>query len=158
MWICGDTYRVKLTGCDTDHALGLVEGSVPPGAGPGPHIHAREDETFYILSGRLDIEADGHTLVGKPGDLVFVPRGTVHRFINRGTHPARLLFFYTPAGFEQFFLDVGVPAAVGQTPPQRTRDEHARIARRALDYGWLSGETAEPNRPTRPAHNQVAAS
>ena len=29
----------------------MMEAIVPPGHGPPPHIHSREDEAFYVLEG-----------------------------------------------------------------------------------------------------------
>src|ERR1700754_3843878 len=37
----------------TAGAFALVEASVPPGGGPPPHLHTREDEAFYLLDGEL---------------------------------------------------------------------------------------------------------
>jgi mannose-6-phosphate isomerase-like protein (cupin superfamily) len=43
------------------------------------HAHANEDELFLVVRGRLRIELrDGEVTLG-PGELVIVPRGTVHR-------------------------------------------------------------------------------
>jgi hypothetical protein len=39
--------------------------------------------------------------------LVFIRRGTTHRFHNPGIHPARMLFLYTPGGPEGMFTEGG---------------------------------------------------
>ena len=56
-----------------------------PGLAPRNH---RTDSIDYgvILSGEIDMELDGTSVHLKAGD-VFVQRGTVHDWINRGTAP-----------------------------------------------------------------------
>jgi hypothetical protein len=44
IWAVGDTYSFKVTGTETDGMLTVFEASVPPGAGPPPHIHHDADE------------------------------------------------------------------------------------------------------------------
>ena len=38
-------------------------------------------------------------------DVVFLLRGTVHRFHNPGIQPAKLVFIYTPGGAEGLFVE-----------------------------------------------------
>jgi quercetin dioxygenase-like cupin family protein len=56
-----------------------------PGLAPRNH---RTDSIDYgvILSGEIDMELDGTSVHLKAGD-VFVQRGTIHNWINRGTAP-----------------------------------------------------------------------
>ena len=42
------------------------------------HKHDREDEFFFVLEGRLDIELEDRTLRLDPGKAFTVPRGVVH--------------------------------------------------------------------------------
>jgi oxalate decarboxylase/phosphoglucose isomerase-like protein (cupin superfamily) len=39
----------------------MVEVEVQPGNGPPPHIHHREDETFYVLDGNSSFLHGEHT-------------------------------------------------------------------------------------------------
>jgi quercetin dioxygenase-like cupin family protein len=116
-WFSGDVYTVKATAADTNGSLGAVDASVPPGGGPVPHTHPGHDEIFYLLSGSLEFLDGEETFVAGPGDLVFVPRGHRHRFTNTGLHPARMLFFYTPGGVEQVFVEGGDNPVAGQQVP-----------------------------------------
>jgi quercetin dioxygenase-like cupin family protein len=54
VWVVGDHYTVKCSGEDTGGAFTLIEVLVPPGSGPPPHIHRREDEMFYVLAGEFE--------------------------------------------------------------------------------------------------------
>ena len=57
---------VCLTGADTGGAYCLLEVSLAPGIGVPRHIHTREDETYYVISGELEVII---------GDEVFVLKG-----------------------------------------------------------------------------------
>lgn len=106
-WFSGDVYTVKLEAKATNGTVGLIEASVPPGGGPPPHIHNHADETFYLLNGELEFLEGERTFTARTGDLVFVPRGATHRFLNTGIRTATMLFFYTPGGPEGLFLEGG---------------------------------------------------
>ena len=50
--------------------------------GAPPHIHAKEDEHFYVLSGNVEfLDRDKVVSVG-PGGLLVLPRGNLHGFWN----------------------------------------------------------------------------
>jgi quercetin dioxygenase-like cupin family protein len=104
-WGPGDHYTFLVTGEETGGAYFAMEALVPPGGGPPPHIHTREDETFYLLEGNVEFLLGEEIIVAGPGDFVNVPRGTVHRFRNTGTETARLVLTFTPAGIERWFKE-----------------------------------------------------
>ena len=99
-----------ITGEQTGGAFFMAEVSVPPGGGTPPHIHHREEETFYLQQGTLTIQVGGKTLNASPGDFVHLPRGIVHCFRNTGTVDTKFLLVVTPAGLEKFFAEVFYPA------------------------------------------------
>ena len=43
------------------------------------HKHDREDEFFFVLSGRLLLDLEGRTVELSPSQGLVVPRGVVHR-------------------------------------------------------------------------------
>src|SRR5918997_3902045 len=100
-WGPGDHYTFFVTGEESGGAYFAREALVPPGGGPPPHVHTREDETFYVLAGEVEFLLGEELTVAGPGDFVNVPRGTVHRFRNTGTETARIVLTFTPAGIEQ---------------------------------------------------------
>ena len=51
--LVGDVYRFLATGEDTNGKYALFEALVPPGGGPPPHVHSREEEGFYVLEGEI---------------------------------------------------------------------------------------------------------
>lgn len=102
----GVLYRILISSAQTGGALSLVDSMSPLGSGPPKHIHEAEDETFYIITGRLKFFLDGQTMVRGPGEAVFVPRGKVHTFQVIGDQPCRHLAMLTPGGFENFFVEM----------------------------------------------------
>ena len=68
--------------------------------GPPPHVHAREDDAFYVLEGGLVFAADGEEVVAGPGTFVLVPPGVEHTFENRTDEVARFVNVHAPAGFD----------------------------------------------------------
>ncbi len=102
-WGPGDVYKFLVTGEETGGAYFAMEALVPQGGGPPPHIHSREEETFYILEGLVDFRLGDDLVTAGPGDFVNVPRGQVHNFHNSRPEPARIILTFTPAGIERFF-------------------------------------------------------
>src|SRR6266705_3164355 len=88
VWGPGDLYSLLATGEETNNAFFQFEAFVPEGGGPPAHVHSREDESFYIVSGRLEILLGDKTYQAKTGDFVYIPRGTIHRFKNVGRDAA----------------------------------------------------------------------
>ena len=52
-------------------------------------------------------------------DLIFKPREQWHTFWNAGDTPARILEIISPAGFENYFRELGEELASGRPDPQR---------------------------------------
>lgn len=73
---------VDVTVLAANTTTGAYEITVQKGAegmGPPPHSHDW-DESFYVLSGSVEMVCDGHAVLCQPGSLVHVPGGTVHAF------------------------------------------------------------------------------
>ncbi len=91
------TLRILISGNNTGGSLAVFEDIVQPGIGPGRHIHHGQDETFFFLEGRFDVEIDGVLHHMQPGDVAFIPRETVHTFKNVGDSAGRLRYIFSPA-------------------------------------------------------------
>ena len=134
--LVGDVYRFLATGEDTNGKYAMWEAIVPPGGGPPPHVHSREEEGFYILEGEITFEIGGERLVATPGTFANMPVGTPHSFKNESDRPARMLISVAPAGLEGMFFEFGVPLAEGVTtasPP--TMEEIEKLLAIAHKYG-----------------------
>jgi quercetin dioxygenase-like cupin family protein len=126
--VAGGRYTIKASGEDTGGAYALIEMFLPPSSGPPPHLHAREEEAFYILEGSLLFQVGADSLTAGPGAYVKAPRGVRHAFKNVGTAPARVLMLVTPAGMEKFFEEIGQP--VGETPSAQALEKVKEVAPR----------------------------
>ena len=136
IWVVGDRYTIKCSGNDTGGAFALIEAVVTPGNGPPPHIHSREDEAFYVLEGEVQFHADGSSFTATSGAWVTLAKGSLHYFENTGSTPARMLILVTPAGLEDFFLEVGREAIEGEPAPVLpTPEDIQRLIETAPKYG-----------------------
>src|SRR3954465_618051 len=111
--VVGDVYRFLGTGGDTNGKYALWEALVPPGGGPPPHVHSREEEGFFVLEGEITFTVSGERVVASAGTVANMPVGTPHSFKNEGDRPARMLISVAPAGLENMFFEVGTPLAEG---------------------------------------------
>lgn len=134
--VLGDVYRFLATGADTNGKYAQWEAIVPPGGGPPPHVHSREEEGFFVLEGEITFTVNGERVVATAGTFANVPVGTPHSFKNESDRPARMLISLAPAGLERMFFEVGVPLAEGATtaaPP--TKDDIEKLLTAAPKYG-----------------------
>jgi quercetin dioxygenase-like cupin family protein len=135
-WGPGVCLRFLATGKDTNGAYTQVEHVVAPGGGPPAHLHQREDETWYVVEGRVEFRIGDVTLLAQPGDYLRGPRGTAHVFQNVGERTARVLITFVPAGIEHFFMEVFQPVGDRATPPPAPPAELiARMIQAAPRYG-----------------------
>lgn len=129
----GDKYTIKVGSAETRGAMGLIEVVVPPLSGPPMHTHNNEDEAFYILDGKFEVVANDRELTVESGGFIYLPRGTLHRFRNIGDKHSKLLLLFTPAGFEKYFLEVGLPVAEHSTPPPA--EQYPQDVARSVEIG-----------------------
>ena len=99
----GGPLTFKVRGEQTGGALTAFENVIAPGDGPPLHVHAKEDEAWYVIDGELRFQLGDDRAAAHAGSFVFVPRGVPHCFVNAGSEPARILVLFTPAGMERFF-------------------------------------------------------
>jgi quercetin dioxygenase-like cupin family protein len=136
VWVVGDRYTIKCSGNDTGGAFAMIEAIVPPGNGPPPHIHSREDEAFFVLEGELEFHSDGRSFTAGCGAWITLAKGSLHYFKNIGSTPARMLIMVTPSGLENFFLEVGSEAiAKDAEPVVPTPEDIQKLVNTAPKYG-----------------------
>jgi quercetin dioxygenase-like cupin family protein len=125
--VVGDTYRILITGKETDGAFATIDMLIPPGGGPGPHSHAHFQESFYVIDGEIEVKSEGSaTYTAKKGSFVNIPKGgIVHCFKNKTDQIAHLLCVVVPAGLEGFFEEIGKPVAIGSFLAPPVMDEEA---------------------------------
>jgi quercetin dioxygenase-like cupin family protein len=98
-------------------AVTVLETTNAPGFGPPLHRH-HETEVFRVLEGQYLFEVDGRRFEAKTGDLISVPGGAAHAFVNITHEPAKQHILMVPGmDAERFFIDLGELFSAG--PPSR---------------------------------------
>jgi mannose-6-phosphate isomerase-like protein (cupin superfamily) len=136
-WHFGGLLTYLAEGAETAASYCLIEAVLKPGDEPPPHVHSREDELFYVLNGRFDVHVGDQSFEVKEGGCVFMPRGMPHAFIIQSPR-IHLLALFTPAGIEEAFRAVCVPAPVLDLPAEPvepTSESLERSKRRLLELG-----------------------
>ena len=132
----GTSARFVIAGDDASKRFALVEHPMQPRALAAPmHRHHREDEYSFVLEGSIGALLGDSVVIGHPGDLIFKPREQWHTFWNAADTPARVLEIISPAGFENYFLELGAELINGPPDPQRLA---ALCVRYALDMDMSS--------------------
>ena len=114
-WSLGGRFTVKVAEAHSEGRFALVEAVAFQSTEPPLHIHHREDEAWYVLDGHMTFYVGEQVMEAGPGAFVYAPKGIPHTF-TVDVEPTRVLVFASPAGFEQFALDLGHPAT-DDTPP-----------------------------------------
>ncbi len=74
----------------------VVLMSVAPGSEIGEEVHDDVDQVLVFVEGTGEAVLEGQSSGVEPGDLVFVPAGTRHNFVNRGDTALKLYTIYSP--------------------------------------------------------------
>ncbi|WP_400190519.1 cupin domain-containing protein [Hymenobacter sp. B81] len=101
----------------TGGSFALLDITLPRGSEPPRHRHTREDETFYVLDGRVQFAVGDEVVTGEAGQAVFAPRNVAHHFTIL-TPQARMLTLITPGEFANYFLEFSSPIAEAPTQLQ----------------------------------------
>ena len=117
------------TGASTNGQFGLYRWDMgPERAGPGTHFHRTISESFFLLSGTVQL-FDGDRWTGATaGDFLFVPEGGLHAFRNESGEPASMLILFAPgAPRERYFEELAQIAASGrELTPEEWTELYAR--------------------------------
>jgi mannose-6-phosphate isomerase-like protein (cupin superfamily) len=100
------------TGDTTDGRFGLYRWDFKgPPSGPDPHFHRSISESFFVLSGTVQLHDGKGWRDGHPGDFLYVPEGGIHGFRNESGEPASMLILFAPgAPREDYFERVATTA------------------------------------------------
>ena len=135
-----------LSGADTGGAYCLLEVSAAPGISVPRHTHTREDESYYVLSGELEVVVGEQAFVLKAGDTLMAPRNIPHQLRNPGGTENHFLLIFSPSGFEEFVMATAIPApdnAAAPTERQLQAGDSSvavqNVHKLATEYGILFG-------------------
>jgi quercetin dioxygenase-like cupin family protein len=113
----------------------LVRMHLPAGDMPPLHVHEREDETFYVLSGSMTLwVGDEPPVTLAPGSYALAPRGVPHTY-KAGPDGAVGLVSSLGGGFAAFLREAGTPALRPELPVLDGPPDADRLARVAAAHG-----------------------
>lgn len=140
------------TAQETAGTFSVMEQLCAHQSGPPLHLHATQDETFYVIDGTIEFYAGGQTMTATPGAFIAIPMGTPHWF-KVTSESARVLNAYYPAGFEQVIMGTSHPTTERTLPPANLPPlDWEKGVRLAKEYGmvFLKEEPAPVTDPNAP--------
>lgn len=102
--VLGDQVTLKLASADSPFGQAIVMVDVPPGSGTPCVTHDKEEETYLLLEGQMEMYTLKETHQLNPGDLVHLPPLTPHGYRNVSDKPARLVAWTVGGPMDQFFI------------------------------------------------------
>ena len=131
---------VCLAGADTGGAYCLLEARLAPGMSVPRHTHTREDETYYVLAGELEVIVGDGSSFSRQG-IPSSRRATLP--INcaiLATLENHYLLVFSPSGFEEFLKATAVPAPDNAPAPTEPPAVAVRgVLELAADYAIRFG-------------------
>ena len=102
----GTTVSYLATGESTGGLFGLYRWECgAESTGPNPHFHRSIAESFYVLTGVIQIFDGDRWVDAEPGDWVHVPPGGVHAFHNRSGEPSSMLLHFAPGAPREGYFE-----------------------------------------------------
>ncbi|UKT63071.1 cupin domain-containing protein [Pedobacter mucosus] len=122
--VAGNTYKIIISGKETNGEYAVIDMLVPSFCGPGPHAHPEIQEAFYILDGEIEFVTEEGKINAKKGTFINIPKGgLIHQFKNLKKNLAHMLCIVTPAGMEEMFEEIGTPVEANEFLPQTEMNE-----------------------------------
>lgn len=115
-----------------DVHMSMVISEVPPGGAIPVHLHQREDEIIFLHTGRGLVTLGDARVPSAAGAMLYAPRGVWHGIENTGPEVITWCAIWSPAGFEQYFKEIGTP--LGDSRPAPSAEAVAAAARK---YGMV---------------------
>lgn len=137
-----------LAGSESGSPVGVIDYTIAPGFSPPPylHRHTREDAGWVVVEGTVEFHlGDGSTVTAEAGSSFVHPRGCWFRWRNPDPdRPARAICWFSPAGFEQFFVDVATAATEHVAAGGSMEEFGPRLAALRQTYGMEPHPSAGP--------------
>jgi mannose-6-phosphate isomerase-like protein (cupin superfamily) len=101
-----DATMYHLPGRDWSYCIGPLNSDAknvvlgvslfPPGSAPAGHVHPKEEEVIYIVSGHGKLVTPEETVALSPGVAVFIPVGLHHATVSDGPESLELISVFSP--------------------------------------------------------------
>jgi mannose-6-phosphate isomerase-like protein (cupin superfamily) len=121
------------TGATTSGKFGLYRWDMgTQRGGANAHFHRTISESFFVLSGTVQLFDGKDWVDGHPGDFVYVPEGGLHGFRNESGEPASMLILFAPGAPREAYFEGLVEMAEGRWKPSEEElqaffEEHDNI-------------------------------
>jgi mannose-6-phosphate isomerase-like protein (cupin superfamily) len=99
----GET-SAEFEGHEHDAGVSFIAIDAPPGSGPRLHRHPYA-EVFVVQEGVAEFTAGEETIEARAGQVVVVPAGVPHRFVNAGTGRLRQIDLHASDRFVTEWLE-----------------------------------------------------
>ncbi|ANZ20477.1 cupin [Streptomyces noursei ATCC 11455] len=109
-------------------------------AGAKTRFHKAMSESFYVLSGELELVNGEKWVTGRAGDFLYVPVGGLHAFKNVTDEPMSMLMLFSPgAPREEFFERVAEMSQRGSEELKEFRVRHDSYFEEDFGAGFGAG-------------------
>jgi mannose-6-phosphate isomerase-like protein (cupin superfamily) len=130
----GGTAEYLATGESTSGQFGLYRWNMSPArSGPDPHFHRTISESFFVISGTIELFDGTSWIDGRAGDFLFVPEGGIHGFRNVSGEDASMLILFAPGAPREDYFETLARVSSGEA---LTDDERAAFMLRH-DTFWV---------------------
>jgi quercetin dioxygenase-like cupin family protein len=135
LWILGGLYTYRALPSETATYL-LVDVEGPRGLAAPLHFHERDDEGFYVQSGKIGFVVGDRKIEASAGSFILAPKGVHHTFVF-ASDDAKLLLLLSPGSdHERLFRAIGEPGGRREIPPPPSRSpDFERLAATAAKHG-----------------------
>jgi quercetin dioxygenase-like cupin family protein len=133
LWFLDNLAYVHIDGAQTGEAVSVVELAGRRGGMPPLHIDHRNDETVYVVAGRMTLFVGNREIALGAGQATVAPRGVPHAY-RIESEQARWLVINTPAGFERFLREASEPAPADELPPPARSVDLGAVVELAAAY------------------------
>ena len=128
------TAEYLATGASTNGQFGLYRWDMSPApSGPDPHFHRSISESFFVISGAVELYDGQAWIDAGPGDFLFVPEGGIHGFRNESGEHASMLILFAPGAPREDYFETLARVSFGES---MTDDERAAFMLRH-DTFWV---------------------
>jgi quercetin dioxygenase-like cupin family protein len=105
----GIIHKILVDSNQTDNKYAIVEITFPQGEESEIplHKHGNEALIMHVIEGNFVFKYGKETLKGNEGTVLKFEKDIAHSYRKTGEDQGKLLVTYTPAGFENFFRELG---------------------------------------------------
>jgi mannose-6-phosphate isomerase-like protein (cupin superfamily) len=129
--------QFKVEAAQTGGRFSIVEHPIEPRRKITPHMHRNEDEYSFVIEGVVGARIGDEIVEGGPGTYILKPRNVPHTFWNPTNQPTRLLEIISPAGFENYFRELGQMVDAGTFNLERRAEAAARYELLPPGAEWI---------------------